>query len=72
VAFFVAPEGALIKVRKGVGWLGWDSQKQTLDGVTTKSLTMKGIVYQRMQIKVPESMHVTYTRCAVGPKPLPE
>jgi hypothetical protein len=72
VAFFVAPEGALIKVRKGVGWLGWNSQRQTLDGVTAKSLTMKGIIYQRMQIKVPDSTYVTYTRCPVGPAPLPE
>jgi hypothetical protein len=71
VAFFVAPSGALIKVRKGVGWLGWDSQRQTLDGVNTKTLSLGGIIFERMQIKVPDSTYVTYTRCAVGPEPLP-
>ena len=66
VAYFVAPSGAQIKVRKGVGWLGWDSQKQTLNGVDTKTLSLGGIIFERMQIKVPDSTYVTYTRCAVG------
>lgn len=31
-AFFKAPAGAQIKVRYGVGWFGFDRQKQTLNG----------------------------------------
>jgi hypothetical protein len=27
---FLLPRGAQVKVRYGLGWLGWDSQKQTL------------------------------------------
>ncbi|MER3425202.1 MAG: hypothetical protein C4293_20235 [Nitrospiraceae bacterium] len=30
-AFFRAPAGARIKVRYGVGWFGFDRQKQTLE-----------------------------------------
>jgi len=33
-ARFVSPAGVQIKVRYGVGWLGWDSQAQKLDGAT--------------------------------------
>ncbi|MDZ4853663.1 MAG: hypothetical protein SGJ26_02180 [Nitrospirota bacterium] len=31
-AFFKAPRGAEIKVRYGIGWLGFDRQKQSLNG----------------------------------------
>jgi hypothetical protein len=66
-AHFLAPRGAQIKIRKGIGWFGWDSQKQTLNGVDLKTLSMGGLIYQRMQIKVPSSTYVAYTRCVVGP-----
>ena len=37
-AFFKALPGAQIKVRYGVGWLGFDRQKQTLNGTDYKKL----------------------------------
>jgi len=61
-ASFVSPKGAVIKVRYGVGFLGWDSQKQTLDGVNTRRLNVGGasVAYARMQMKVSTSTNVTY------------
>lgn len=65
---FRLPAGAQIKVRRGVGWFGWDTQKQTLDGVNTKSLSVgKSLILSRMQMKVSQSTYVTYTYCPVGP-----
>lgn len=66
--FFRLPAGAQIKVRRGVGWFGWDTQKQTLDGVNTKSLSVgKSLILSRMQMKVSQSTYVSYTYCPVGP-----
>ena len=61
-AFFKAPAGAQIKVRYGAGWLGFDRQKQTLDGSTYKKLSVGSgsIALARMQIKVRENTLVTY------------
>ncbi|MGE0680061.1 MAG: hypothetical protein AB7P69_03990 [Candidatus Binatia bacterium] len=66
--FFRLPAGAQIKVRRGVGWFGWDTQKQTLDGVNTKSLSVgKSLILSRMQMKVTQNTYVSYTYCPVGP-----
>ena len=60
-AVFVSPTGAEIKVRYGVGFLGWDRQKQKLDGVTSKSLNVSGFVGRaRMQIRVQSETTVDY------------
>jgi hypothetical protein len=69
VAFFITPSGAQIKMRYGVGWLGWDSQKQTLDGINTKTLSVGGGsgLYARMQMKVSYNTYVPYTYCPTGP-----
>jgi hypothetical protein len=56
---FRAPAGAQVKLRKGVGWLGWDSQKKTLDGITDKMIQASG-VYSRVQMKVVQDAPVTY------------
>ena len=65
---FRLPAGAQIKVRRGVGWFGWDTQKQTLDGINAKSLSVgKSYIPSRMQMKVNQSTYVTYTYCPVGP-----
>src|SRR5581483_7443934 len=65
---FRFPAGAQVKVRRGVGWFGWDTQQQTLDGVNTKSLSVgKSYLPSRMQMKVSQSTYVTYTYCPVGP-----
>lgn len=56
---FRDPFGARVKVRKGLGWLGWDSQKKTLDG-TDKILTVGGPVYSRVQMKVSQDTEVRY------------
>lgn len=61
--FFAGPAGAQIKVRYGNGWpIGYDSQKQTLDGHTYRKMTV-GIVsvaYARAQIRVATDTGVTY------------
>ncbi|MBN2091860.1 hypothetical protein JW964_19750 [candidate division KSB1 bacterium] len=61
-AYFLLPEGASIKVRYGVGILGWDSQKQKLDGNNRRKLSIGGssVAYARMQMKVNKSVEVTY------------
>ena len=68
---FLAPAGAQIKVRYGGGWIfGWDSQKQTLDGVHAKTLSVSqtaSILVARAQIKVPRDTFVTYSEARTGP-----
>jgi hypothetical protein len=60
---FVEPNGARVKIRYGVGWLGWDSQKRTLDGVSpmTIQVTQTGVFYARIQMKVSHDANVSYT-----------
>lgn len=62
MAVFKAPRGAVIKVRYGVGWLGKDRQKQTLDGQTEKKLEIGSwsVTVARIQIKVERDTDVTY------------
>ncbi len=67
---FVDPSGAQIKVRYGVGWFGFDRQKQTLNGETQKRLEVgKGGSWARarMQMKVSRDSEVTYTLFLPGP-----
>lgn len=61
-AFFRAPSGAKIKVRYGVGFLGFDRQKKTLDGSEYKKLSVGrgSIARARMQVKVSDSTDITY------------
>ena len=61
-AFFKLPIGASIKVRHGVGFLGFDRQKQTLNGSDYKKLSVGtgSISRARMQIKVSQTTDVTY------------
>lgn len=62
-AFFILPTGAQIKVRYGVGWLGKDSQKQTLNGTDQKRLyvsSSSSVTRARMQVRVAETADVSY------------
>lgn len=61
-AFFRAPSGAQIKVRYGVGFLGFDRQKQTLNGTGFKKLSVGfgSIASARMQVSVSQTTEVTY------------
>ena len=61
-AFFKAPSGAQIKVRYGVGWFGFDRQKQTLNGRDFRKLSvgLGSLGYARMQVKVSQTTDVTY------------
>ncbi|WP_216320788.1 hypothetical protein [Deinococcus aestuarii] len=61
-AFFRAPAGARIKVRYGVGFLGFDGQEQGLDGQSIKKLKVGtgSIARARMQVKVSQSTDITY------------
>jgi hypothetical protein len=63
--YFYFPAGAQIKVRYGVGWFGYDSDKQTLDGLSTKVLRVGGasVLRARMQMKFGRSLYVNYTIC---------
>lgn len=67
---FLLPAGAEIKIRYGGGWIfGKDSQRQTLDGVHTKSLNVgrASLAYARAQMKVKNDVDVTYTYVTAGP-----
>ncbi len=61
---FFLPRGATVKVRKGLGWFGWDSQKTTLNGQNPVILHVSGIVPSRVQIYVRTDADVTYTYIA--------
>jgi hypothetical protein len=73
-AFFRAPVGAQIKVRYGVGFFGFDRQKQQLTGAEYKELEVGpgSIVRARMQIKVSGSTDVTYDVYGDGLAVVPE
>jgi len=74
-AFFQAPAGAQIKVRYGIGWFGFDRQKQTLDGVEYKKLVvgLGSLGRARMQIRVAQTADVTYDLYGDGlVRPSPE
>jgi hypothetical protein len=62
IAYFRAPAGARIKVRYGVGWFGFDRQKQVLDGNDFKKLSVGrgSIARARFQVKVEQTQNVTY------------
>lgn len=61
-AFFKLPAGASIKVRYGVGFLGINRQRQTLNGSDYKTLSVgtASISRARMQVKVSQTTDVTY------------
>jgi hypothetical protein len=61
-AFFRLPAGAKIKVRYGVGWLGFNRQEQTLNGTDFKKLSVGtgSVSYARMQVRVSQTTEVTY------------
>lgn len=70
IGTFEDPSGARIKVRYGVGWFGFDRQKQTLDGANPKRLEVgKGgsLARARMQMRVQRNTEVTYTLTLEGP-----
>ena len=56
---FRAPAGAQVKLRTGIGWLGSDRQKKTLDGGTDQTIQAGGI-YCRVQMKVRQDERVSY------------
>ena len=67
---FDKPAGAVIKVRYGVGFLGFDRQKQTLDGRNPRRLEVGSagsLARARMQIRVDRDTDVTYTVILPGP-----
>lgn len=66
VRFFL-PAGAEVKVRKGAGWpLGWDSQKQRLDGLSPRLLSVSGALPSRVQMKTARTTDVTSTYIVFG------
>ena len=70
IGVFEDPASARIKVRYGIGFLGFDRQKQTLDGQTVKRLEIGSsgsLARARMQIRVKKDADVTYTLILPGP-----
>jgi hypothetical protein len=64
---FFGPAGVQVKVRYGDGsWLGFDSQRTTLDGVNFKLLSVGGgsIAYARVQARVTSNTYLTWTYIA--------
>ncbi len=61
-AFFRLPAGGQIKVRYGVGWFGFDRQKQTLNGSDFKRLGvgLGSVGRARMQVRISQTTDVTY------------
>jgi hypothetical protein len=75
LAFFRLPRGTQIKVRYGGGWLGFDRQKQTLDGDQFKRLEVGiwSLGYARMQVRVGQTTDITYDVYGDGvARPSPE
>lgn len=69
---FRHPAGARIKIRYGIGFLGFNRQTQTLNGQADKLLEVsKGasVVRARMQMTVLQDAEVTYTVHLPGPGP---
>ena len=67
---FLAPAGAQIKVRYGGGWpFGRDRQRQTLDGVTEKRLSVGrwSALVARMQVRVRQDATIRWTYVVEGP-----
>lgn len=67
---FRLPAGARIKVRYGAGWLGFNRQQQTLDGVVAKTLdvgSVGSVARARMQMRVNQDAEVSYTLHLPGP-----
>lgn len=67
---FRLPAGARIKVRYGFGWLGWDSQSQTLDGANPRTLEITSGASKaraRMQMTVVRDSEVQYVIHLPGP-----
>ncbi len=67
---FIAPAGAQIKVRYGDGWpFGRDRQRQTLDGVTEKRLSVGrwSALVARMQVRVQQDTVIRWTYVVEGP-----
>ncbi|WP_448640257.1 hypothetical protein [Geodermatophilus sp. URMC 63] len=67
---FDRPTGANIKVRYGFGFLGFDRQSQTLDGVRVKTLDVGTIgsgARARMQMRVSQDVLVSYVLHLPGP-----
>ena len=67
---FLATAGARIKVRYGDGWpIGRDRQRQTLDGVTEKRLSVGrwSALVARMQVRVQQDTVIRWTYVVEGP-----
>lgn len=70
VATFRLPSGVKLKLRYGYGWLGWNRQSTTTDGMTEKRLVVDGLVGRaRMQAKSERRTQLTWIRIAEGPVP---
>ncbi|MCC6179493.1 MAG: hypothetical protein IT305_29640 [Chloroflexi bacterium] len=70
IGVFRLPAGAEIKIRYGDGWpIGWDSQRQTLDGRTDRAISVGGwsIFVARMQVRVQHDTAVTWLYVVTGP-----
>ena len=67
--YFRLPSGAKIRVRYGFGWFSKNRQKQTLDGLNTKiiSIGFWGVTRAKIQIKTTIDSLIFYEAEAIGP-----
>ncbi|HET8625546.1 MAG TPA: hypothetical protein VFM14_18440 [Gemmatimonadales bacterium] len=68
---FTRPAGMQIKVRYGWGWFGRDRQKQTLDGINPKTLSVGGVTTYlrvRFQVKVQSDTTIFWEHIIEGPQ----
>lgn len=73
-AWFRAPIGAKVKIRYGIGYLGKDGSKATLDGTKVRELSASGmgsLLYARLQIKVETETSVSYQISMGSPGAVP-
>lgn len=65
---FRVPAGVQIRVRYGYGWAAWNTQVQTTDGTTVKTLKVDGWVGRaRLSAKVNRETELSWKRITAGP-----
>lgn len=58
---FRRPPGVHVKIRYGIGWFGYDSQRQLTDGVSDRRLTVSGwVIRARVQAGVKQTTTVEW------------
>ncbi len=67
--YFKRPEGTKIRVRYGFGWFSKNRQKQTLDGINEKTISIGfwGVTRAKIQMKSSVDQNINYEIEVLGP-----